>query len=166
MLRNRGLVQLVSPCNEEQLVVDVHAVLFGLRARAVLAIRPLSAHGGRGRWLSPHRRGTCTCRAGSRGSGGHFLRSCSRRERPVCSTRSASLFGQFSSEGLPCAGSVARSGEGAALTHSKPSSPLEQPCSSYSARRRGEASNKVVTGGPGELRAPGTTGHAPRAAVR
>lgn len=33
MLRDRGLVQVFSPCNEEQLVVDVHAVLLGLVAR-------------------------------------------------------------------------------------------------------------------------------------
>lgn len=33
MLRDRGLVQVSSPCDEEQLVVDVHAVLLGLVAR-------------------------------------------------------------------------------------------------------------------------------------
>lgn len=32
MLRDRGLVQVASPCDEEQLVVYVHAILLGLVA--------------------------------------------------------------------------------------------------------------------------------------
>ena len=42
MLRDRGLVQVSSPGDEEQLVVDVHAVLFGLVTRVHVEAAPES----------------------------------------------------------------------------------------------------------------------------
>ena len=71
VLRNRGLVQVSSPCDEEQLVVYVHAVLFGLVARvhveaaseavveaAILLVRLRSGNNRAGRdWVSAGRLG-------------------------------------------------------------------------------------------------------------
>jgi hypothetical protein len=77
VLRNRRLVQLVSPCDGEQLVVDVHAVFFMLGGRLAGAA---ALH----RAGLPRRKETCTFRVGTRGRDAHFPGSCSWREQPAC----------------------------------------------------------------------------------
>lgn len=78
---HRGLVQCVSPCYREHLVVDVHAVLFRLGVSV-------------GKWpwgsptgvaCSPRRTDIGRCLSGSRGSSGHFQGNCCfERARAIC----------------------------------------------------------------------------------
>jgi hypothetical protein len=76
---------------------------------------------------SPHRTGTCRCLAGSRGTGGHFHGSCcSGRVRADCGHGLAGRARRRRWRWQAVAQSGG-AGRAAALTHSMPSSPLEQP---------------------------------------
>jgi hypothetical protein len=78
------LMQLFSSCYEKEFVVDVHAILFGLRdTRRVRNSNPQNCHAGR-RELSPHRTGTCRYRAESHGTTGHSRCNSQEQEQPHC----------------------------------------------------------------------------------
>jgi hypothetical protein len=78
------LMQLFSSCYEKEFVVDVHAILFGLRdTRRVRNSNPQNCHAGR-RELSPHRTGTCRYRAESHGTTGHSRCNFQEQEQPHC----------------------------------------------------------------------------------
>ena len=77
-------MQLFSSCHEKEFVVDVHAILFGLRdTRRVRNSNPQNCHAGR-RELSPHRTGTCRYRAESHGTTGHSRCNFQEQEQPHC----------------------------------------------------------------------------------
>jgi hypothetical protein len=109
VLRNRRLVQAIAPRDGEHFVVDVHAVLLGLRT---------SVSGSQGRQVqvggggSPRRTGTCRCLSGSHDTSGRVPCSCcSEQARADCGR--ALVLGR--------GGRVAQSGDSAALTHLMPS---------------------------------------------